>query len=57
MKTLILTNLEHQIVDAIVGGRFDALVEMSKAPTLPNKDEVLDDIESLRPLVEKIRSA
>jgi hypothetical protein len=52
-----LTPTELRIVDEIVGGRFDALVDLLEGnPKIPNAAQLKADIETLRPIVEKLRS-
>jgi hypothetical protein len=47
---------ELQIIEDIIGGRYDSLKELLAAnPNLSNKDQLLDAIKTLEPIVKKLR--
>jgi len=57
MKELHLTSQELQVIDEIVCGRYDALVELLVVPTVPNRTQLKADVDTLAPIVTKIRNA
>jgi hypothetical protein len=52
-----ITGGERVIIEEIIGGRYDSLVEILNGnPNIPNKAQLLKDIKTLEPLVKKLRN-